>query len=432
MVYSLIVLVSSIVVPTTASSADSIASIVDRYVENDRGSLIAIYRDLHMHPEVSEHEERTAATVARHLREQGLDVSTGVGGHGVVGILKGGLPGPVVAYRADMDAIYEDAPDVVPFESVNQGIRHVCGHDVHMTVALGISGALSEVRDSLPGTVKFIFQPAEEIAIGAKLMIDDGVLMNPKPDAIFAVHTAPLEVGQIGYVFDQVLPGLDLLTVTLTGDGDLSSAAQAYSAVLHETSSVPSLESLTPKTIWGEGQTLQGRIVDPEEADPREFIYSGVWDSRGVQGENKWIISGFVRASSDTSYAKAKQIITDRLSEIDGYGVDYELEYNVRSMPDTINDRLLVKSTLQTLKSVLGESNSIFIDNAIPYFGEDFSYFQQSIPGAIYWLGVANTDAGISGMPHAPDFSVDEESIVVGTKTMANIILNYLQSGSGY
>ncbi len=427
---SSIVLMSVIVTAVPVSAAEPLREEIGRYVDEDRGFLIDVRRDLHMHPEVSGQEKRTAREVARLLRELGLDVETGVGGYGVVGILKGRLPGPVVAYRADMDAIDSDDPDVVPFKSVNAGVRHICGHDVHIAVALGIARALNKVRDELPGTVKFIFQPAEEVATGAKAMIDAGVLMDPKPDAIFAVHSAPLEAGQIGYVFDQRLPGLDLLTVTLKGSGDLAPAADAYSAVLYETSTVPALESLTNKTIWGEDQEFTGQIVDPGVAKPRDFIYSGIWDSTEIQDENKWILRGFVRASSEVMYASAKQLIADRLSLIEGYGVEYELEYEDGIMPDTINDRPLVKSTLQTLRSVVGESNSIFIQNAIPYFGEDFSYYQQVIPGALYWLGVANTELGIGGMPHAPDFSVDEEAIIVGTKTMANIIVDYLQNGS--
>ena len=128
-----------------------------------------------------------------------------------MGILRGGQPGPVVAYRADMDAVRDNSPDPVPFRSELPGVRHICGHDIHTTVALGVAVALSAVRDELPGTVKFVFQPAEENIQGAKAMIEDGVLEDPAPSAIFAVHTAPLEVGQIGSVEGLGLPGLDII-----------------------------------------------------------------------------------------------------------------------------------------------------------------------------------------------------------------------------
>ena len=160
-------------------------------LEEAREDLIEVRRDIHRHPEASGQEERTAALVADRLRALGLEVETGVGGHGVVGVLRGGQPGPVVAYRADMDAVRDNSPDPVPFRSELPGVRHICGHDIHTTVALGVAVALSAVRDELPGTVKFVFQPAEENIQGAKAMIEDGVLEDPAPSAIFAVHTAP-------------------------------------------------------------------------------------------------------------------------------------------------------------------------------------------------------------------------------------------------
>ncbi len=161
-----------------------------------------------------------------------------------------------------------------------------------------------------------------------------------------------------------------------------------------------------------------------------EFIYSGIWDSTAVPDENRWILRGFVRASSSDMYKTARRLIEARLSQVQGQGVEYELSYQHGVMPNAINDRSLVKSTLPALQLAVGESNSIFIQNAIPYFGEDFAYYQQQIPGAMYFLGVANTEQGIRGMPHAPDFSVDEEAIIIGTKVMTNIVIDYLQKGS--
>jgi amidohydrolase len=148
---------------------------VERQLQSVRADLIEVRRDIHRHPEVSGQEERTAWIVAERLRGSGLEVATGVGGHGVVGILRGGKPGPTVAYRADMDAVYSNAPDPVPFASETPGVRHICGHDIHTTVALGVAEALTAIRDELPGTVKFIFQPAEENIQGAYAMIEDRV-----------------------------------------------------------------------------------------------------------------------------------------------------------------------------------------------------------------------------------------------------------------
>src|SRR5215213_8835372 len=175
-------------------------------VEAMRGQLVATRRDLHMHPELSNREERTARVVAERLRALGLtDVKTGVGRHGVTALLVGGKPGPVVAVRADMDALPIQEANDVPYKSQTPGVKHACGHDVHTTVGLGVAEVLSKMKEDVRGTVKFIFQPAEEGAPtgeegGAKLMLKEGALENPRPQAIFGLHTEPnLQAGQIGY-----------------------------------------------------------------------------------------------------------------------------------------------------------------------------------------------------------------------------------------
>jgi len=160
--------------------------------------MIEVRRDLHRHPEVSGREARTEGVIATRLRALGLEVTAGVGGHGVVGVLTGGRPGRTVAIRADIDAIATNAPDPVDFRSETPGVRHICGHDIHATVALATAEGLSAVRADLPGRVVFIFQPAEENVTGARAVLATGVLERWNPGAIFAFHTAPLEVGTIG------------------------------------------------------------------------------------------------------------------------------------------------------------------------------------------------------------------------------------------
>jgi metal-dependent amidase/aminoacylase/carboxypeptidase family protein len=177
--------------------SESLLSRISAHLAEREADLIAVRRDLHRHPELSGEEQRTAGIVADRLRALGLDVETGVGGHGVVGILKGGRPGPLVAYRADMDAVPSAAPDPVPFASEVPGVRHICGHDIHVTVGLALASALSHVRAELPGSVMFIFQPAEERVAGARAMLDAGLFADRRPVAIYGVHTAPLEVGRI-------------------------------------------------------------------------------------------------------------------------------------------------------------------------------------------------------------------------------------------
>ena len=167
------------------------------YVRAHDTEFVAVRRDIHRNPEVSGQEMRTARVVAQRLKTLGLDVRTGIGGHGVVGLLTGGRPGPLVAYRADMDAVRSNEPDPAPFASQTMGIRHICGHDVHVAIGLGLASALSSLKRDLPGRVMFIFQPSEERATGAKAMIDDGLYKIGEPVAVFGLHSSPLEAGRI-------------------------------------------------------------------------------------------------------------------------------------------------------------------------------------------------------------------------------------------
>lgn len=182
---------------STSAQPAGVHARIAAYLDKTTAEWVAVRRDLHQHPELSGQEVRTATIVADRLRTLGFDVRTGVGGHGVVGILKGGRPGPLVAYRADMDAVRSTLPDPVDFPSLVPGVRHICGHDVHVTIGLALASALSSVKADLPGRVMFIFQPAEENATGARAMLKAGVFSTGKPDAIFGLHSAPFDVGQL-------------------------------------------------------------------------------------------------------------------------------------------------------------------------------------------------------------------------------------------
>jgi metal-dependent amidase/aminoacylase/carboxypeptidase family protein len=210
---------------------------ISEYLDKTAPDWIAVRRDLHQHPELSGQEVRTAKVVADRLRTLGLEVRSGIGGHGVVGILSGGRPGPLVAYRADMDAVRSTFPDPVDFPSLVPGVRHICGHDLHVTVGLALAAALAQVRTDLPGRVMFIFQPAEEGATGARAMLGDGLFRTEKPAAIFGLHSAPLDVGRVsskpGLMMhpNQVAPGVtnhDVLFKSAKADVIAVLGAQAF------------------------------------------------------------------------------------------------------------------------------------------------------------------------------------------------------------
>jgi amidohydrolase len=302
-----------------------------------------------------------------------------------------------------MDAVYSRAPDPVPFASETPGVRHICGHDIHTTVALGIAEGLASIKDVLPGTVLFVFQPAEENIQGARAMLEDGALDDPTPAAIFAVHSAPLEVGQIGSVEGLALPGLDRVSVTLRGEGDLEDAARAYARAV--------------------GAASTGEGVAPED-----YVAAMIGRPRARPDRGDWQLTGMVRAGSPEARAHARQEIERGLAAIVREGVSYELVYEDLVLPDMYNDPELVRSTLEAIRSVLGPEGLLEINSVTPYFSEDFAYFQQRVPGAMYWLGVSNSELGYVGMPHSPGFVADEESIIVGAKAMAAVLLNFLES----
>jgi amidohydrolase len=391
---------------------------IGKKLEEKRGELIELYRDLHRHPEVSGKEERTARIVAERLRDLGLEVEAGIGGHGVVGILKGGKPGPVVAYRADMDAVFSGAPDQVSFKSETQGVRHICGHDLHVTVALGIAEAFASIRGDLPGTVKFIFQPSEENAEGAKAMIAEGVLETPAPEAILAVHCAPLEVGQIGSVEGMLLPGLDVIQVTIDGEGDLKKAAGAIGRVISGVSTV-SFASI---------QEMEFGPSSGEDSVQNDFIFAVVGNSEKNPGKNQWILKAMARTSSEENSATAKKNIQAGIEKLDLPGISTKIDYSIGVVPAVMNDPALVRGAMDSIRSAHGDESLVVVEQVPPFFGEDFAFYLEKIPGAMYWLGVSNAEKGIIGLPHHPRFAVDEEAIFVGSKTMAAVLLNYLET----
>lgn len=383
-----------------------------------RDDLIGVRRDLHMHPELSGQEERTAGVVAARLRGLGLEVETGVGGHGVVAVLRGGREGPVVAYRADMDAVASEVVGDPPYRSQVEGVKHVCGHDVHVAVGLGVAEAMAAVRDDLPGTVKFLFQPAEEEAAGALAMIGDGVLEDPAPQAIFAVHTAPFEVGTVGAGPGVGLSGLEQFEIRLAGEGDLDALAAEALEALRPVSTVPS-----PSDDFLAAFTAMMEALTVEDGPLAEFVYSQQWLDGSASEPGQRVVRGFVRASGAEAYERARREIRQAAEAVGG-----ELIFSDQRLPDMHSDPELVAAAIPAIEAVIGEGRFTRIHASAPYFGEDFAFFQQQIPGAMFFLGAANAEKGITARNHFPDYDVDEEAVLVGVEAMASVLLDYLDS----
>ena len=390
-----------------AQDAAALQAAVDNRLFETRDELIEVRRDIHRHPEVSGREKRTAGVVADRLRALGLEVRTDVGGHGVVALLRGTLPGPIVAFRADMDAVASGDPDPVDFASTVEGVRHICGHDIHTTVGLALAEGMAAIRDELPGSVMFIFQPAEENATGARAMLEDGAFDDLVPDAIFAYHTAPLEVGQVGTKGGVLLAGRDRITVTLSGRSDLSDAADEAVRLIRETSTI---DPSTPSA-------------------PGDFAVTNVFGSQAGTEDGTWVIRGQATTSSLDASARVEQSIRDGLTDLERRdGVSSSLEYEARWIAGAANDPALEAASLAPLRSILGEDGIVVIENVPTQFSEDFGSFQMDVPGVMYYLGVSNSEKGWVGLPHSAGYVADEESITVGARAMAAVILDYLET----
>ena len=391
-----------------AAGAPPVEAISAR-LEELRDNLIELRRDLHRHPEISGQEERTAKVIAERLEALELEVTTGVGGHGIVAVLRGGKPGGVVGLRADMDATLSMFPDpVTEIASTVPGVRHICGHDVHMAVGIGVAEALAALRDELPGTVKFLFQPAEENAAGAKAMVADGALGAPTPEAIFTVHTVPMAAGQIGAVEGVTLVGRDIATVRIAGEGDRAAARQAVADLL---SAASTLE------VPGSFEELAAMPLPSEE-------FALVQVLRNTPKE----VTAQVTVPGDASRQQAKADIERRLAALEHEGLSFELEYHPRAVAGVYSDPELVRSSHDAIRAALGDNGLVAnAPGAGPIFSEDFGSFLQEIPGAMFWLGAANPEKGISGMPHAPDHAVDERAIETGAKAMAAVVWSFLE-----
>jgi len=394
--------------------------------------VIAWRRDIHEHPELGNQETRTAALIAKELTALGIEVKTGVAHTGVVGILKGGKPGPVVALRADMDGlpVIERVP--LPFASKVKttyygkevGVMHACGHDSHVAILLGVAAILSEMKNDLKGTVKFIFQPAEEGVLrgeegGAELMIKEGVLENPKVDVIFGLHiSSQTEVGKITYRPGGTCASVNDLKITVKG----KSAHGAY-----PWSSIDPI--VVSAQIINNLQSIVSRNLNITEN-------AGIVTIGAINGGNRGNIIpeqvemlGTVRALSAADekmmVERVKQVVT-KTAESAGATAEILIPFSSH-YPITYNDPSLTAKMLLSLQKTAGTDNVIL---AVPHTGgEDFSFFEQKVPGIFFNLGGMPKGGNPLTAPshHTPDFYVDESGFKLGVQAMANIAVDYME-----
>jgi len=420
-------LVSFTAFAQTNNSNDRISLAADKI----ESKVIEWRRDFHANPELGNRETRTAGIVARHLQGLGIEVKTGVAKTGVVGILKGGKPGPVVALRADMDALPVTERGGLPFASKVKadyngqevGVMHACGHDAHVAMMMGVAEVLAGMRADLKGTVKFIFQPAEEGAPageegGARLMVEEGVLDNPKVDAIFGLHIwAQTEAGTLTYRPGGMMAGADDIKITVKG-------RQAHGA--SPWSSVDPI--VTSAQIINNLQTVVSRNLNVTEnagVVTIGSIHSGIrFNIIPEQAE----MMGTIRYLSSEDYKlmedRIRTIVT-KTAEAAGATAEVEIPYSTH-YPVTFNNLTLTERMLPSLQKTAGAENVKLIP---PMTGaEDFSFFQEKVPGFFFFLGgmPKGKDPKTAPSHHTPDFFIDESSFKLGVKALAGLTVDYM------
>ncbi len=384
--------------------------------------LIETRRWFHQHPELSNREEQTGREIARRLSDMGYEVRTGVAHNGVVAVLEGALPGPVVAWRSDIDALPIDEEVDVPWRSTNPGVMHACGHDVHTTVGLGAAEVLMRLKDRLHGTVVFIFQPAEEGPPpgeegGAQMMIAEGVLENPPVEAIFGLHVMPtFEAGRIGVRAGGLMAAGDRFKLTIHGRMTHGSAPHdGIDAVYVGSQLVTALQALPSR-----------------EVDARRSLVVSVGS---FNAGNRWniiadeaVLTGTVRTLDTETWSSMPERFERVVKGIcDANRATYDLDYE-RIAPPVENNQQLAEFAWTSLSRSVGEER-VFETPPI-MASEDFAFFQQRIPGIFLFLGVANQSEGWTDYVHTPTFRPDEKAIAIGVTAVASLLADFTAAGS--
>lgn len=402
---------------------------VDKQADQLEAQVIAWRRDFHQHPELSNREFETARKVAAHLKKLGIDVQTGIAHTGVVGILKGGKPGPVVALRADMDALPVTERVDVPFASKVKGeyngqpvgVMHACGHDTHVAMLMGVAEILSGMKKDLKGTVKFIFQPAEEGAPkgetgGASLMVKEGVLENPKVEAVFGLHiNSQTEVGKLKYRPQGTMASSDGLRIVVKGKQ--SHGAYPWSGVDPIVVSAQIINGL--QTII----SRQTELTKDAAVITIGSIHGGV---RGNIIPEEVEMVGTIRALDPDMQQKLHEKIKLTATKIaESAGAVAEVDIEIGN-PVTYNDPALTSRMVSSLQAAAGKDNVILAPAVTG--AEDFAFYQQQIPGLFVFVGgmPKGKDSQEAAPHHTPDFYLDESGMKLGVKTLCYLTLDYM------
>ncbi len=382
-------------------------------IQQEKEELIKVRRELHRIPGIRFDIKETSDYVAEKLRSFGLEVQTGIGKTGVVGLLRGKQAGKTIMYRSDMDALPIKEQNEVDYVSLHDGKMHACGHDGHISIALHIAKILAQHRDKLKGTIKFVFQPAEEGAGGAELMVSEGVLENPTVDAAIGLHIWNyLPVGKVALRPGPLMGSTDMFTITIKGTSAHGAVPQdGIDTILASSHIVTALQSIVSREI---------SPLTPAVLTIGTINGGGAFNIISDKVE----MSGTVR----TLDPEIRKFIPKRMEEIikgicDGFRADYEFNYMHRH-PVVVNDEAMTTLVTDVAREAVGEKNVVIAEQTM--VGEDMSFYLQQVPGCFFFLGGANKAKGLDYPHHNPRFNFDESCLQTGTEIGIKALLKYL------
>ena len=379
--------------------------------------LVKVRRNFHENPELAGKEKQTQETIKQYLLDLGLEVKTDIYGYGIVGILHGAKKGKSIAWRTEMDALPNDFPDKVDFKSKVKGVQHGCGHDIHLAIALGIAEVLAKNKKTLEGTVYFIFQPEEETFVGAKGMLDSGLLSKINPDEIYGLHVTALPVGQLMVKPNELFAYQKRISIKLKNELSNEEAKELTKKIQK------SLFRVSNNSKPWEIQQILDPNIGLMNANTifKDYL---IMDENFISYVEKDVL--FLNAYLyETNAAKLKDIIPTikQVIEANGYKDKLISVSYIQENPTVINDERLTNIAIKTLDNIYGKGLVVTDYGQVPFFNDDFAYFQQKTPGVFFFLGGSNFQKGMIAMNHAPNFEVDEECIKTGVKSFSSLIL---------
>jgi len=413
-----------------AEPTDVLLASIDKKIDTILPAIIEIRHNIHQHPELGTQEVRTSKLVADRLRSLGLEVQTGLDRTGVVAVLRGGKPGPVVAFRSELDALPVTEPVGLSYASKETatlngqtvGVMHACGHDIHIAVLLGVAEALSSVKKDLSGTVKFIFQPAEEGVPpgeegGASSLVKAGVLENPRPDVIYFLHSGTDRSGRISISLDRTTAGIDPFVVKVKGKQ--THAAMSWRGV----DPIP----VTAQIIlaW---QTIPSRQSNLTEL-PAPIISIGKINAGQANNiiPGEVVLEGGIRTQTEDQrkdVIKRFKLIATSIAQ--GFGAEADIQFSNSSVPPGHNNLELTKKAIPVLEKVSSD-HKVRISTDVTYAGDDFAVYSGIIPGVQFGLGVIpeSVPADKIAPNHSPLFVADDNAISVGIKAFTHLFVDY-------